>query len=193
MSNVEVGELIYLLLLLGAVVFWFVASNRVRMGQALQQALIWGLIFMGVIAVIGLWEDIRGTVAPRQAVFADQGRIELPRQPDGHYYLTAEVNGVPTRFVVDTGATAVVLTQDAARAAGLSPERLDFSARARTANGEVRTAPVVLDTFAIGEIQDVGVRALVNEGQMPESLLGMSYLQRYSRIEITGGALILER
>lgn len=189
----QTGNLIYLVVLLAAVVFWFAVSNRQSLGKLTQQALIWGLIFMGVIAVYGLWEDIRGTVVPRQAVFAEQGRIELPLMPDGHYYLTAEVNGVPTRFVVDTGATAVVLTQEAARAAGLPPEDLAFTAIANTANGAVRTAPVVLDSIAAGGIEKRGFRALVNEGEMPESLLGMSYLSQFDRIEISRGLLVLER
>jgi aspartyl protease family protein len=189
----QTGNLIYLLMLLAAVVFWFAVSNRQSLGKLTQQALVWGLIFMGVIAVYGLWEDIRGTVLPRQAVFTEQGRIELPLMPDGHYYMTAEVNGVPTRFVVDTGATAVVLTKEAAAAAGLPAGELAFTSIANTANGRVRTAPVVLDSLAAGGIEKRGFRALVNEGDMPESLLGMSYLSQFSRIEISRGLLVLER
>ncbi len=193
MTSWETGNLIYLIVLLGAVVFWFVVSNRQSLGKITQQALVWGLIFMGMIAAYGLWEDIRGTVIPRQAVFSEEGRIELPLQADGHYYLTADVNGVPTRFVVDTGATAVVLTQNAARAAGLNPDDLAFTQIANTANGSVRTAPVVLDSIGVGALQERGFRALVNGGEMPESLLGMSYLSRFARIEIAGGTLVLER
>jgi len=189
----QTGNLIYLIVLLAAVVFWFVVSNRDGLGKLAQQALVWGLIFMGVIAVYGLWQDIRGTVLPRQAVFSEQGRIELPLMPDGHYYMTAEVNGVPTPFVVDTGATAVVLTKDAAANAGLDPERLAYTSIANTANGAVRTAPVVLDSIAVGGIEKRGFRALVNEGEMPESLLGMSYLSQFSRIEISRGLLVLEK
>lgn len=192
MSSWETGNLIYLVLLLVAVVFWFVVANRQSLGQLMQQALLWGLIFIGVIAAYGLWDDIRGTVAPRQAVMLEEGRIELPRQADGHYYLTADVNGVPTRFVVDTGASAVVLTRQAAEAAGLRLADLDFSSVAFTANGAVETAPVVLDSISVGGIEKRGFRALVNGGEMRESLLGMSYLQRFSRIEIAQGMLILE-
>ena len=159
-------------------------------GRAAQQAIMWALLFLGVIAVYGLWEDIRGTVAPQQSVEA--GRITLPRMPDGHYYLTANVNGAQMRFMVDTGATAVVLTPEAARQAGFAMGDLSFTAQAQTANGIVRTAPVVLDNIAVSGVTHRGVRALVNEAPIPESLLGMSYLQRFSRIEITNGALILE-
>ena len=193
MDEFDTAHLIYLIMLGLAVVFWFVASNREKLSTVVQQALIWGLIFIGVIAAIGLWDDIRGTVLPGQSIVTGSDRVELPRHADGHYYLTAEVNGKPILFVVDTGATDIVLTQDDARLAGLDPDDLAYIGRALTANGEVRTAPVRLDTLVIGPIRDTGVAAVVNEGALDQSLLGMSYLQRYSSVEITGGKLVLSR
>ncbi|PIE13858.1 MAG: TIGR02281 family clan AA aspartic protease [Rhodobacterales bacterium] len=189
----DYGSLIYLVLLLCAVVGWFIAQNRASLGKLAQQALAWGLIFAGALAVVALWEDIRGAVSPSQAVYADQGRIELPRAADGHYYLTAEVNGTPVRFTVDTGATEIVLSRQDALAVGIDPGELAFLGSAQTANGEVRMAPVRLDTFDVGAIRDTRLRAFVSGGAMVTSLLGMAYLQRYSRIEIADGALILTR
>lgn len=193
MSSMDTGNLIYLVVLLAAVVFWFFASNRDGLGKVTQQALIWGLIFVGVIAAYGLWGDIRQTVMPQQMVFDGGDRIEVPRSPDGHYYLTLEVNGTPTRFVVDTGATSIVLMQKDAMAAGIDPDSLIYAGTAMTANGPVRTAQVVLDEIRLGDILDHRVRASVNKGAMPESLLGMAYLQRFERLEISSGTLILER
>jgi aspartyl protease family protein len=189
----DFASLTYLVLLLCAIAAWFIAQNRVSLGKLVQQALAWGLIFAGAMAVVALWDDIKGAVMPMQTVFADQGRIELPRAPDGHYYVTAEVNGTPIRFTVDTGATDIVLSQPDAEAAGIDTGNLAFVGRAITANGEVRTAPVRLDSFAIGAISDTRLRAVVNQGDMGGSLLGMSYLQRYTKIEITDGALTLTR
>ncbi|MDA7430574.1 TIGR02281 family clan AA aspartic protease [Primorskyibacter aestuariivivens] len=193
MSSMDTGQLIYLAMLLGAVLFWFVTANRGSRGTVAQHALMWVLIFFGVVAVYGLWADIRHTIVPRQSVFAEAGRIEVPRSADGHYYLTLDVNGVPTRFVVDTGATSIVLLEEDARAAGFDPSDLIYASTAMTANGPVRTARVVLDEIGVGAVTDRRVGAYVNEGAMPESLLGMSYLQRFDRLEISGGTLILER
>ncbi|WP_137700106.1 retropepsin-like aspartic protease family protein [Marimonas lutisalis] len=192
MSN-DPASLTYLVLLLSVLVFWFFIQNRRQLGKMVQQALAWGLIFAGALAVVALWDDIRQAVTPQQSVFADQGVIELPRAPNGHYYITAEVNGAPIRFTVDTGASEIVLSQSDAEAAGIDTADLAYVGRAFTANGEVRTAPVRLDSISIGPIRDTGLLAYVNEGQMDGSLLGMSYLQRYSKIEITGGALTLTR
>jgi aspartyl protease family protein len=57
----------------------------------------------------------------------------------------------------------------------------------------VRTAPVRLDSIALGPIRDHDVRAVINEGDLDQSLLGMDYLQRFSSVEISGGRLILTR
>ncbi|KGB82936.1 MAG: TIGR02281 family clan AA aspartic protease [Pseudomonadota bacterium] len=193
MAGAEFGRLAYLLLLTAAVGGFFVIQNRRRLGAMAQQAAVWGLIFVGVIAAVGLWSDIRTTVMPRQSVFSEQGRIEVPRAPDGHFYLTVAVNGTPLQFVVDTGASQVVLTPEDARRVGIDPTGLAFSSEARTANGVVQTAPVRLNEVQLGPLEDRNVRAWVNSGEMDMSLLGMSYLQRFEKMEITRDLLVLTR
>ncbi|OCX66500.1 aspartyl protease [Thioclava sp. SK-1] len=191
MSGDTFGSLVYLVLLLLAIGGALLFDFR-NLGKRLQQLAIWGLIFMGVIAAAGLWDDIKGSLLPQQAVMGD-GRIEAPLGPDGHFYLSARVNGVPIRFVVDTGATNIVLSQDDARRAGIDPDALAYVGRANTANGTVRTAPIRLQTLDLGPIHDTQVRATVNGGQMNGSLLGMDYLTRFARVELTRGKLVLER
>jgi len=187
------GRLIYLGLLLVAVGGYFLLEVRRRPSRTLQQAAIWGLIFLGALAAAGLWSDIqRQVVLPDQAVMSD-GRIEVNQAPDGHYYLTAEVNGTPTRFVVDTGASQIVLTQRAAERAGIDTNGLAYIGQASTANGIVATAPIRIDSFDLGPIHDQKLRAVVNRGQMDTSLLGMTYLTRFAKVEFSRGKLILER
>ncbi|TCO70320.1 retropepsin-like aspartic protease family protein [Rhodovulum euryhalinum] len=193
MPGDDIARLIYLVLLGAVIVGYFFVANRHRLGQVAQQAAIWGLIFVGAIAGVGLWSDIRRDVIPRQTVFADDARVEVPRAPDGHYYLTVGVNGTPVRFVVDTGATEVVLTRKDALRAGLDPKSLSYYGEAHTANGVVRTAPVRLEAMVLGPFEDRGVRAFVNSGEMRESLLGMGYLNRFERIEFVGDRMILSR
>ena len=193
MSGMEYGNLAYLVLLAMVLVFWFFIQNRQSLNKTLQQGAVWGLIFLGVIAAVGLWGDIRQTVQPQQLVMSEAGRIEVPRGPDGHYYLTLTVNDAPVRFVVDTGATSMVLTQADAARVGLAEEDVIFYSEAMTANGVVRTAPVRLKDVALGPFHDSNVRAFVNEGEMTKSLLGMEYINRFARLEINNGRLILER
>lgn len=193
MTSWDWGRLAYLVLLGTVLVFWYWTQNRASLGKVAQQAIAWALIFVGAIAAVGLWDDIRSTVRPMQSVVTEAGRVEVPRALDGHYYLTLKVNGQPVDFMIDTGASQVVLTAADAVRIGLDTDSLAYVGRAMTANGEVRTAPVRLDEVALGPVVDEDVRAFVNEGEMDMSLLGMSYLQRWRHIEITGGALVLTR
>ncbi len=193
MSSWDMGSLIYLVLLGAVLVFWLIVHHRQSLGRTLQQAAGWVLIFLAVIAVVGLWEDIRRTALPGRAAVATEGRIEVPRAPDGHFYLTLLVNDAPVEFMIDTGASAVVLRAEDARRAGIDTADLAYTGRANTANGTVRTAPVRLDRIALGPVSDRNLRAWVNQGEMDQSLLGMSYLERWGRIEISGRNLVLER
>lgn len=188
----SIASLIYLSILVLAIAGWFVGANRPSLGKTVQIALVWGLIFMGLIAVYGLWNDISGNFNSRQATVSDQ-EIRVPRSPDGHYYLTLDINEVPIEFLVDTGATDLVLTQEDARKVGIDIENLAFLGQALTANGTVKIARTRLDKIELGGFVDHRFLASVNGGQMNGSLLGMSYLGRYDRIEITGDALILHR
>ena len=81
MQDFDFARLTYLVILGSVLVVWFVAQNRASLGKLAQQALIWGLIFVGALAAVGLWEDIRQTVRPMQSVVSGD-RIELPRAPD---------------------------------------------------------------------------------------------------------------
>lgn len=193
MDNISLGNLTYLVLLTAMVLFWFFSGKRQALGKTLQHALAWGLIFLGVLAAVAMWDDITRAALPAQAVLADEGRIEIPVSVDGHYYVNAELNGTVVRFVVDTGASEIVLSDDDAKRIGIDFEGLRFSGRAMTANGEVRTAGVLLDTLAVGPYVDRDVVARVTQGEMDISLLGMTYLSRYEQITITQGRLVLTR
>ena len=194
MENIETDRLIYLIVLLVMVAGWFwVQARGDGLNRTLQYAAVWGMIFVGGAAAVGLWQDISRDTARPQMVVADGDQIAVPRARDGHYYLTLQINGNPIRFVVDTGATEMVLTQADAARVGLDLDSLNYLGRANTANGEVRTAFVRLDQVALGGIVDQNVPAVVNEGEMEGSLLGMGYLQRWGRIEIAGGELVLTR
>ena len=111
--------------------------------------------------------------------------------PSGHYVVEAMVNGAPVTFLVDTGASEIVLTQDDARRIGLEPRTLAFTQRFSTANGEVRGAPVVLREIRISQFRLFDVTASVNEAPLEVSLLGMSFLEQLSGYEVERGRLIL--
>ncbi|PIE14743.1 MAG: TIGR02281 family clan AA aspartic protease [Rhodobacterales bacterium] len=193
MDTDQTARLIYLILLGAMLVSWFVVQNRQSLGKTAQHATLWGLIFVAVIAAAGLWSDIRDDVLQSQSYSDDQSRIEVPRRLDGHYHLTLEIDGTEIEFVIDTGATDVVLNKTDASAIGIDVDNLFFNEIAHTANGEVKTARVRLKNVRLGPIFDPQLRASVNDGELSTSLLGMAYLQRFSKIEISNGKMVLHR
>ena len=194
MSGESLANLGYLALLLLALGGAYLASHRQSVGKSLQMALVWGMIFLGCMAVYGLWGDISRDYGRNSLPITQQdGAIALPRAPDGHYYVTAEVNGAAIDFLVDTGASDIVLSRADAARIGFDLEKLAFLGSARTANGVVPIAYSRLKAIQLGPYLDQGLSVAINGGEMEKSLLGMSYLGLFGRIEIAQDQLILRR
>jgi len=191
MDTGSLMNLLYLTLLLAAVGGWVLVEYRRRMGHALRTALAWGMIFVGFVAAYGLWTDLRGQILPRQMV-SETGEVTVPRAPDGHYYLTLQINGRDVDFMADTGATNIVLSRRDAESLGIDPDSLPYMGTAMTANGVVRTARIRLPDVALGPFTDYDMPAYVTEGRMDISLLGMDYLGQF-RVAIDRGTMVLSR
>jgi aspartyl protease family protein len=185
------GRVLYLGLIIVAVGSYLLVEFRGRMGQMMRGLMSWGLIIVGLMAGYGLWQDMGGSFTPRQTIAA-QGEITLPRARDGHYYLTLEIAGQSVEFMVDTGASSVVLTREDAQKLGIDPDTLVYLGTAQTANGIVRTARVTLDDVRLGDFTDPTLTAYVNDGDMGGSLLGMDYLGQF-HIEIAADRMVLRR
>ena len=174
MDGDMVARLIYLGLMAAAVGGWAMVEMRGRMGQSLRYLLIWGFVAIGLIAGYGLWADVQRGLIGGQAV-AEGGTITLPRAPDGHFYVDLGVEGQTVTFLVDTGASAMVLTKADVTRLGIDPVALDFAGQAQTANGAVRTAAITLREVTLGPHVDRDFLANVNAGDLEVSLLGMSF------------------
>ena len=181
----------YLGLLLIALSGYLIVEMRSNFGKSMRQMLAWGLIFLGLIAGFGLWDDIRRDVAPPQIV--EGNRIELPISRDGHFHIDLRLNGTTVRFMVDTGASGIALRRQDAERAGIDPASLAYTGFASTANGIVSTAPATVGLVEIGNIRDEDVRVSVVEGDLDISLLGMTYLRRFARVGFEGDMMVLER
>ena len=117
-------------------------------------------------------------------------RVQVVRGQTGNFALTASINDVRVPMVLDTGASSVVLTQEAAKAVGLPIEVLNYTIKVETANGRTHAAAVTLDRLAVGNLVERSVPALVvQRGQLKNSLLGMSFLNRLESWEVRGDRL----
>ena len=119
------------------------------------------------------------------------GKIVINLSQDDHFYLNTKINGKSVRFLVDTGASDVVLNLRDARKIGVDVNRLRFNKVYNTANGVVRGASIVLRRLEFAGIEFYDVNASVNAADLDVSLLGMSFLQKFDKYEVYQDKLIL--
>ena len=112
------------------------------------------------------------------------------RSPNGHFFVTALVNGQPVRFVVDTGATTVALTEADARRAGVPFDPSSFEVIGQGAAGPIRGEEMPLSSVELDGKERLHVRAVVIEGG-DISLLGQTYLSRLNSVQMSGDEMIL--
>jgi aspartyl protease family protein len=201
-GGLETGDfasLVYkiaLLIFIGGAVL---ALFRERIAEAFQAAAFW--VVIGLLLAVGytyrhdlrdIGDRVLSELLPGRAVSRSGGIVEIARGNRGEFAIIAEINGARISTVYDTGASAVVLTQEAAKAAGLPLDFLNYSVAVETANGRTRAAPVTLDRIKIGGITERAVPALIAQpGQLRMSLLGMSFLNRLKSSEVRGDRLVL--
>jgi clan AA aspartic protease (TIGR02281 family) len=174
-----------------------------KRSSAIRWAMVWFVLCIGAALTAPAWlnrpaKPAPGPAAPpsRAAAAANSQRAVpantsiFTANQDGHFLIDAEVNGAPVQFLVDTGATYVVLSDSDAEAAGISRIGLNFDHRFRTANGEVHGAVVSLRSLRIGQMEENEVEAVVMEASEPISLLGMTFLRRLVHYEIRDGQLV---
>ncbi len=187
-------RLVILLLVGGLVLAYF----RRRVSRAIESALIWTVIALLLALGYTYRFELRDIADRVVAEFvpghaATRARtVEIARGNGGNFAVVAQINGARVAMVLDTGASSVVLTQEAAKAAGLPLEVLAYTVNVDTANGRARAAPVTLDRIAIGGIIERAVPALIaQQGQLRTNLLGMSFLNRLESWEVRGDKLML--
>ena len=193
MEENDFARLIYLSVLVVAILGSVLISRRGAYGKMFRQAGVWLLIFMGLVAIVASWQDIRQSGQTMSFQQSEDGAIIIPKEIDGHFHLTLTINDRPINFLVDTGASDIVLTRKDAARVGFDPNRLDYWGMANTANGTVRLATIRLETVRLGEFIDKNIRASVNKAPMEKSLLGMRYLSKFRAIEISNDQMILKR
>jgi aspartyl protease family protein len=183
------------LALIGASVLAFA---RARPKSALRNAAIWVAIFVVLTGIMSFKDDAAfigkrflGALSPMQGMAHDDGSVSFPAGPDGHFHIQAMVNGGRVTFMVDTGASDIVLAPNDARRIGFDPDMLEFDQLAETANGTVSGAAIRLDSLTVGPIDMGGVPATVNGADMSESLLGMEFLNRLHGWRVENGVLTL--
>jgi len=175
-----------------------IALFRDRLTKALEAAVLW--IVIALLLMLGytyrfqlhdIADQVMAELVPGR--IADSGRtVALARAQSSDFQITTDINGHSIPMILDTGASSVVLTNEAAKAVGLPVEVIKYTVNIATANGHTKAAEVTLDRVAVGSIVERAVPALIAQpGQLKTSLLGMSFLNRLQSWEVRGDKLVL--
>jgi aspartyl protease family protein len=165
-------------------------------GRALRGASTLGLMRVLVLVVLLVPRiDPRFDLAvpelglPRQVVEGRETRVQMA--PDGHYWLRATVNGLPTSFLVDTGATLTAVSTETAERLGLRPREAGIPIRMQTANGMVAAQLTTIDDLRFGNVAAHGIDALIAPGLGRTNVIGMNLLSRLASWRVEGRTMIL--
>lgn len=166
----------------------------------MSSSLFWGgAILIGVALLSPSRESAPSAPDPDKPARSDQvaavetgvrgsANERITRSFDGHYYVTARVNGTPIRFMIDTGASMVALSAEDAERANVPLS--DRVSHARGVGGTVEVTPVRINSIAIGGLTATGVRGAVIE-ELDVSLLGQTFLSQLNGVEISGDRMTL--
>ena len=172
--------------------------RRINLGEVIRNISIWtGLAVLLLLGftyrseLTGIYYRVIGELVPGQAIIFEGNTIILSASRDGHFYANGKANGKKLRFMIDTGASDVVLSPLDASRIGIDVEKLQFTKTYQTANGIGLGAPYRLNSLAIGSLEYAKVAVSVNKSDMVTSLLGMSFLERLESFEFRGSKLYL--
>ena len=120
--------------------------------------------------------------------------LVLDSDRQGHFRAEARIEGRRLDFMVDTGASLVILRESDAASVGIRPMPVNYTATVSTANGKLKAAPAKLARIEIGDITVFDVPALVLPDEaLAQNLLGVSFLSRLKRYEYANGRMVLEQ
>lgn len=182
---------IWLVVILSAII-----ARRLPMKQMAKMALGWIAIFLFVFGIFAFKDDFkivwqRLVLAVNPDAGSSSGKeLRLPQQDD-HWYVQAQVNGHPVRFMVDTGATTISMNDVTAELVGVDVSGETFPVMIETANGTVQARRGKINQIQVGPIgrRDMTVVVASEFGEM--NVLGMNFLSSLSSWRVEQGTLVL--
>jgi aspartyl protease family protein len=194
----DTATLVRMVAILAVISSGLLFIREVNLKQTVRNILMWVGI-MGVLALGFAYQEplrdaafrLRSGLIPGYPVQTGMRQMAISESEGGHYLVYGTVNGVRVRFLIDTGASDIVLSPSDAKRAGLDFSLLDFDHRYETANGVGRGALTRIRDLAVGGAHFSDVAVSVNQADMNASLLGMAFLRRFKSFSFRQGRLTL--
>lgn len=196
MSGDQTASLVFAVTMLVFVASGLVA-RRLPIGQMAKMAAVWVAIFAAGILMfsyrgelLGVWQRVNSELLGASAETVGD-TLRVRQSPDGHFWVTASVNGSEHRFLVDSGATTTALSVDTARAAGIEVDDSGFPVTISTANGVIEARRARIARFVVGPIVSEDLAAIVSPAFGSTNVVGMNFLSSLASWRVEGQTLVL--
>ena len=171
-------------------------SRRMPLGRVIRttSTLALGVVLIAVVLQLSRFDSRIDLAVPQlglPAQVVEGGETRIPLSPDGHYWLEAQLNGVPANFLVDTGATVTAVSQEVADRAGLTARTGGIPVRLTTANGAINGQISTADTLSFGNVEASGIDVVIAPNLGQTNVLGMNVLSRLAGWRVEDQTLIL--
>lgn len=197
MSESDTASLVYGLLLL-VLVGSALVSRTLPIGQTLKMAMGWIGIFALIFLLVSfrpemkmIWQRVTGELGFDSEPVIFGSSLTLRKSEDGHFWVTADVNGRPVRFLVDSGATVTAMSAQAARDAGVEPGGLGIETVIETANGIVEAERATISDLQVGTLRVRDHDVVISAALGDNNLLGMNFLSELESWRVEGNSMIL--
>lgn len=187
-----VYSLLFLLLVLSSLI-----ARRLPLRQSAKYVLVWVAIFAGAIVLYSFrhvagqaWEQVKREFNPSAPVQSGRS-VRILKDGDGHFRVSAKVNGHNVVFLVDSGATSSTLSQADAKRLGVQVDAFGFGVAVETANGPAMMRRARIETFAVGNIERTNLPILVSMDVDELNLIGMNFLSSLKSWKVEGDEMIL--
>jgi len=198
LTNNQTGNLIYLIGLICLIGGGILRSRRMKLSLVFKQLLCWLVIILTIVLLYSyryefssIKDRIQSELMPSKVVRISDHQISINVSEGGHFFIDLKINDETVHFMVDTGASDIVLNQSDAKRVGIAMNNLNYSKMYETANGQVFGASVKLEKIELGGIIFHDIYASVNNADLETSLLGMSFLKHFKKYEFYQDKLIL--
>lgn len=188
-----ISTIMVVILISGALIFYM----KHEPSKMFKNALIWFGLIVFLVFIYSFKNDFGqikqrfvGELMPSKAQI-NNGEIQIRKSENGHFQINAEINNQNIKFLVDTGASDVVIPVNIAKELGINIEQLSFNRAYNTANGRIFAAPFKIDMMEISGIRFYDIPASVSNSNLLTPLLGMSFLRKLKEYRISGNILTL--
>lgn len=173
-------------------------SRRIGFGEVIRTALAWVAIFAVFIVIfsykdqlVGVWDHVTAEVTGQNDQQIVGTTLRIRQSADGHFWVNANVNNKPVRFLIDSGATTTAINLTTAQDTGIEVSQMGFPVLLSTANGDVEAQRGQIQLLEVGPMTINDLPVVVADAFGDSNVIGMNFLSKLDSWRVEDNEMIL--